>query len=83
MFSAKAFSIIELYGNGKGTRNIHDTTNYFYCETMKLQTPLKSLPVVVDIINSMKKITPEGHQRQLLELSVKLPMQFYQIIKIF
>ena len=56
MFTAKSFSIIELYGDG--TRNIHDTTNYFYREAMKLQTPLKSLPDVVDVINSMKKITP-------------------------
>ena len=58
MFTAKALSIIELYGDGEGTRNIHDTTNYFYREAMKLQTPLKSLPDVVDVINSMKKITP-------------------------
>ena len=62
MFTAKAFSIIELYGDGdgdgEGTRSIHDTTNYFYREAMKLQTPLKSLPDVVDVINSMKKITP-------------------------
>ena len=58
MFTAKAFSIIELYGDGENSRSIHDTTNFFYREVMKLKTPLKSLPNVVDVINSMKQITP-------------------------
>ena len=54
---AQAFSRCELFGDNLRS-SIHDVSNLFFCEAMKLQTPVTSSSDVTDVIDSMKKTTP-------------------------